>query len=262
MSCTLIRLFTLYALKAMPSRRFSLLMCLLAFSFTSGCTDNEPVPGVPRGLDSVQEVAKSLEIPDETPKATLGPDPSLPSPDGLDDVPKEGTYTVKFETTAGDFIVEVNRAWAPRGAYRFKELVEDGFYNDSGFFRVVPGFVVQFGLSGNPETTRKWDKTILDDPVAQNNRRGYLSFATSGPDTRTTQIFVNLGNNTNLDSMGFAPFGKVIEGLHVVNNINSEYGEDPSQQLIKETGNVYLKREFPRLDYVKRATLLSESKPE
>lgn len=237
-------------------------MGLLVLSLTSGCSDDEPVPGVPRGLNTVQEVAKSLEVQDDTPTATLGPAPSMPSQDGLDDVPKEGTYTVKFETTAGDFVVEVNRAWAPRGAHRFKELVEDGYYNDCGFFRVVPGFVVQFGLNGTPETTRKWDKLILDDPVAQNNRRGYLSFATSGPDTRTTQLFINLGNNTNLDTMGFAPFGRVIEGLHVVDNINSEYGEQPNQQLIKESGNGYLKREFPRMDYIKRATLLSETNPE
>ena len=181
--------------------------------------------------------------------------------DELGDIPKEGTFTVKFETSVGDIVIEVNRAWAPRGAHRFKELIDAGYYNDCRFFRVVPNFVVQFGMSGNPITGRDWDRIFRDDPVAQSNRRGYVTFATSGPDSRTTQLFINLNNNANLDSMGFAPIGKVIEGLHVVDSINPEYGEQPNQQLIKESGNEYLKREFPRLDYIKRVTLLSETKP-
>ncbi|MFO0977614.1 MAG: peptidylprolyl isomerase [Planctomycetaceae bacterium] len=238
------------------------LFCLSALLVFGGCADDEPTPGVPRGLDSVEELAKSLEQPAQEKFATLDkPDPNLPSPDGLDDIPKEGKYTVKFETTAGDFVVEIDRAWAPRGAYRFKELVDSGFYNDCRFFRVVSGFVVQFGMNGDPKINSRWDRTILDDPVAQTNRRGYVTFATSGPDSRTTQLFINLNANPNLDGMGFAPIGKVIEGLHVIDNINAEYAEQPNQQLIKETGNEYLKREFPRLDYIKRATLVSESSP-
>lgn len=234
---------------------YSSVLCVLC-----GCADDTPTPGVPRGLSSVQDVAKSLEPPAPEPTPSTTP-PALPQEEDLGDIPKEGTYTVKFETSAGDFVIEVNRAWAPRGAHRFKELIDAGFYNDCRFFRVVSNFVVQFGMSGNPKIGRDWDRIIKDDPVAQNNRRGYVTFATSGPDSRTTQVFINLKTNTNLDNMGFAPIGKVIEGLHVVDVINQEYGEQPNQQLIQEAGNDYLNREFPRLDYIKRATLVGETKP-
>ena len=162
-------------------------------------------------------------------------------------------YAVTFETTAGNFVVTVHRDWAPRGAGRFYNLVTNGFYNDQRFFRVVPGFVVQWGMSGDPEITKKWaNAQFLDDQVKESNTRGRLSFAaTSRPNSRTTQVFVNLGDNTNLDGMGFAPFGEVTEGMDVVDQINAEYGQQASQGYIAEQGNAYLQEAFPNMDYIK-----------
>lgn len=170
-------------------------------------------------------------------------------------------FRAKFETTKGDFVIEVTRDWAPLGADRFHELVKSGFYDECRFFRVVPGFVVQFGMNGDPAVQRKWDKrTIRDDPVKQSNKRGYVTFATSGPHSRTTQIFINYGDNSRLDALGFSPFGKVVEGMDVVDKINDEYRERPSQALIERHGDAYLEREFPRLDHVEKATILSDDK--
>ena len=166
-------------------------------------------------------------------------------------------FKVKFECTHGDFVVEVNKEWAPRGAERFYQLVKEGFYDDSAFFRVVPGFVVQFGLAGDPTVTAKWrNQRIQDDPVTQSNLPGYLTFATSGPNTRTTQLFINTGANSNLDNMGFAPFGKVVEGMEVVKEINSEYRERPNQGLITAEGNSYLRKNFPNITFIKKAELI------
>lgn len=136
------------------------------------------------------------------------------------------TYLVNFETTQGNFVIQVNRDWAPLGADRFYNLVNNGYYTDCSFFRVIPGFMVQFGINGNPEINKVWRETnIKDDPVRESNLRGYITFATSGPNSRTSQVFINYANNSRLDSMGFAPFGKVIEGMNVVDKIFSEYGE-------------------------------------
>lgn len=167
------------------------------------------------------------------------------------------TYRVKFETTAGDFTIEVHPDWAPRGAARFRELVEAGFFDGCRFFRVVPGFVVQFGMNGEPATQILWEKPFPDDPVKQSNRRGTIVFATSGPDSRTTQLFINYAENARLDQMGFAPFGEVAEGMDSVDKIYSEYGEQPQQPLIKTQGNKYLEQEFPKLDSIKKATIIA-----
>jgi peptidyl-prolyl cis-trans isomerase A (cyclophilin A) len=167
-------------------------------------------------------------------------------------------FKVKFSTTKGDFIVQVTRAWAPLGADRFYNLVKLGFYADIGFFRVVPDFVVQFGIHGNPEVAKAWKGApIKDDKKAkQSNQKGTVTFAKSGPDTRTTQVFVNFKDNPKLDKMGFPPLGKVISGMEVVEAINKEYGEQPDQAMMLASGNSYLRDIFPRLDYVKSAELV------
>jgi peptidyl-prolyl cis-trans isomerase A (cyclophilin A) len=165
-------------------------------------------------------------------------------------------YKVKFDTSKGPFTVEVHRDWAPLGSDRFYELVTTGFYDDARFFRVVPKFVVQFGLSKDPKVSAHWnDMNIPDDTVHESNRRGYLTYAKGGRDSRTTQIFINLGDNVSLDSQGFAPFGRVIDGMEVVDSLYSGYGEAPQQDLIQSQGNEYLKSQFPQLDYIKTAKI-------
>ena len=166
-------------------------------------------------------------------------------------------YKVRFRTSKGGILIQVHHAWAPKGADRFGELVASGFYDGARFFRVVPGFVVQFGLSGDPKLNARWKhENLRDDPVYMTNRRGTLSFATAGPDTRTTQVFINLADNQGLDSRGFAPFGEVVKGMDVVDRINAEYGQAPDQDRIEKEGNAYLKKEFPRLDYIEKAEIL------
>ena len=165
-------------------------------------------------------------------------------------------YRVKFETSKGDFVVDAVRGWSPLGADRFHELVKSGFYDENRFFRVVPGFIVQFGLAADPAVTRKWKQNIDDDPPGVSNTAATICFATAGPRTRTTQVFINFGDNSRLDARGFTPFGRVTEGMSVVMSINSEYAERPAQDRITNEGNAYLKAEFPNLDYVKKATII------
>ena len=168
--------------------------------------------------------------------------------------PAPEVYRVKFDTSKGAFVVEVHRSSAPLGADRFYDLVKQKFFDETRFFRVVPGFIVQFGLSGDPETAAKWrTQKIPDDPVKETNARGTLSFAMAGPGSRTTQMFINFADNSRLDGMGFAAFGRVVEGMEVVDQINSEYGESPDQGRIQAEGNEYLKSSFPNLDYIKTA---------
>jgi peptidyl-prolyl cis-trans isomerase A (cyclophilin A) len=171
-------------------------------------------------------------------------------------------YKAKFDTSKGPFVIEVNRDWAPNGADRFYNLVKNGFYNDTRFFRVIPGFMVQFGINGDPNVAAAWrDANIKDDPVKQSNARGMITFATAGPNTRTTQVFINFDNNAGLDGQGFSPFGKVVSGMEVVDSLYGGYGEGapggkgPDQGLIQQHGNAYLQEAFPRLDYVKQATI-------
>ena len=166
------------------------------------------------------------------------------------------TYKAKFETSAGDFVVEVHRAWAPKGADRFYNLVKHGFFDDCRFFRVVPNFMVQFGINGDPAVQANWvNNRIADDPVKESNKRGYITFATAGPNSRTTQVFINFADNTGLDRQGFAPFGTVTTGMEVVDKINAQYGQKPVQAQIQSQGNAYLNKDFPKLDYVKKATI-------
>jgi cyclophilin family peptidyl-prolyl cis-trans isomerase len=170
-------------------------------------------------------------------------------------------FDVLFKTSKGDVTIHVTRKLAPKGADRFYTAVKAGFYNDCRFFRVVPEFVVQFGINGDPEVQKKWrTNTIKDDPVKTSNKKGTITFATSGRDTRTTQLFINLKDNTRLDESGFAPFGKVTKGMDVVEKMNSEYGERPDQGRIQKEGNAYLKKVYPRLDYIKTATVVTKKK--
>ncbi|MEY3176224.1 MAG: hypothetical protein RLZZ436_4138 [Planctomycetota bacterium] len=238
-----------------------LLFSLFLISVVAGCGESERTPGLPQGLGDYEQARKTQDMPAAKPELSpedlpynLGPNPKETIT-----APQTGTFQVKFETTAGDFVVEVHRDWAPLGAQRFYELVQDRFYDECRFFRVVPGFVVQFGINGTPEKHRKWNRRISDDKVVQSNRRGTLCFATSGPDSRTTQLFVNYGDNSNLDELGFSAFGEVIEGFHNVEGINPQYGEQPQQNLIEQQGNAYLDEAFPELDYIKRAVVISES---
>jgi peptidyl-prolyl cis-trans isomerase A (cyclophilin A) len=166
-------------------------------------------------------------------------------------------FKVRFTTTAGDFVVEVHRDWAPLGADRFYNLVRHGFFTNASFFRVVPNFVVQFGLNADPAINKAWaDAKIQDDPVLQTNSRGRLVFATAGPGTRTTQLFINFRDNARLDGMGFAPFGEVIEGMDVVDKIYPGYGEQPNQDLITSQGDAYISQNFPHIDKIKLARVI------
>lgn len=166
-------------------------------------------------------------------------------------------FKVKFETTAGNFVIEVTKEWAPIGAAHFHKAIKDGFYDECRFFRVVPKFIVQFGINGDPNVQKKWKANVLkDDPVTQKNVKGTLTYATAGADTRTTQLFINYNDNTFLDKQGFSPFGKVVEGMDVVEKIYAGYGETPRQDLIQAYGNKYLKQEFPKLDYIKKASIV------
>jgi peptidyl-prolyl cis-trans isomerase A (cyclophilin A) len=167
------------------------------------------------------------------------------------------SFQVKFTTTKGDFVVEVTRAWSPLGADRFYNLVKHGFFTDAAFFRNVPGFIVQFGLSADPAVNKVWrNANIKDDSRNQSNAPGTITFATAGPNTRTTQLFINFGNNTFLDGQGFTPFGKVISGMDVVKNLHSGYGERPDQGAITSQGKAYLDKNFPNIDSIKSATIL------
>ncbi|HEY4856756.1 MAG TPA: peptidylprolyl isomerase [Xanthobacteraceae bacterium] len=172
------------------------------------------------------------------------------------------TYKVRFDTSKGTFVVEVHRDWAPNGADRFYNLVKNGFYDDTRFFRVVSGFMVQFGINGDPRVAAPWrSATMKDDPVKQSNKRGTITFATAGPDSRTSQVFINFADNSPLDRQGFSPFGQVTSGMSVVDALHSGYGEGapsgrgPEQGRIQREGNAYLEKDFPNLDYVKKATI-------
>ncbi len=233
---------------------------------TSGCAESEPVaPPVMNAIDmqqALEEGAKAERmraiVADASLRALEDADGENP-PDDLAgmDVPRTGQFEVEFDTTVGKFVIEVNRAWAPVGAHRFYELVKDGFYDQCGFFRVVPGFMVQFGLAADPAMTAKWKREIPDDRVVESNRRGYVTFAKTGaPNSRTGQVFINFGDNSRLDADGFSPFGRVTEGMEIVDKISAAHREQPDQGAITSQGNSYLRSNFPKLDYVNMATLI------
>jgi peptidyl-prolyl cis-trans isomerase A (cyclophilin A) len=214
--------------------------CLLALPLiVAGCKDKTPPP---------------------PPAAVTPAPPPAPAPDS----PAPETFRVKLVTSKGDVVIEANRAWAPKGADRFYRLVSEGYFTDVRFFRVLKGFMAQFGINGDPALTAKYEgMKIMDDPVTQSNTRGMVTFATAGPNTRANQFFINYGNNASLDGQGFAPFGKVVDGMKVVDALYAEYGEGadmggqgPFQGRATKEGNAYLTKEFPKLDYIKSATIL------
>lgn len=188
--------------------------------------------------------------------------PSLMNPASLKEQ-APATYKARFDTSAGPFVVTVTRAMAPNGADRFYNLVKNGFFDGTRFFRVVPNFMVQWGIQGDPDIQRNWaNANIPDDPVKGSNNRGFITFATRGPNTRTTQVFINFNDNgPSLDKLGFAPFGRVVEGQDVVKKIFTGYGEGaprgkgPEQGRIQMEGNAFLNKDFPKLDYIKKATI-------
>lgn len=236
--------------------RYSCKIAILAcacfiFSFTAAAQAPSPAP------------AKKPATAAKAPATSKTPyDPALLHPATLNaKAPAE--YDVKFVTTAGEFTVHVTRAWAPNGADRFYNLVRHHYYDGASFFRVLSGFMAQFGLSAYPEVSNVWETAnIKDDPVTQHNQRGYITFATAGPNTRTTQVFINYANNQALDKMGFSPFGQVSEGMEVVNKLYSGYGEGapdgrgPDQSKVGNQGRVYLMKNFPLLDSIKTATIV------
>ena len=191
------------------------------------------------------------------------PERSILKPETLNET-APAVFLAKFETTKGPFTIEVHRDWAPLGADRFYNLVKNGYYDGLRFFRVVTGFMAQFGIHTQPAVNDAWERessAIKDDPVQQSNQPGMVSFAMAGPDTRTTQIFINYIDNSRLDRMGFAPFGKVIEGMNVVEELFNEYGEGqprgngPSQELMNKEGDAYIEQSYPKLDRVLKATV-------
>ena len=167
-------------------------------------------------------------------------------------------YKVNVDTSKGVLIVAVHHDWAPLAADRFYNLVKNGFYDDVRFFRVVPNFMVQFGVNGDPVVTKAWQPTPMkDEPTKQSNRKGYITFARTGaPNSRGTQVFINYKDNAFLDQQGFAPFGEVVQGYDIAEKITSQYGEKPDQGQITGVGNAYLVKEFPKLDYIKTATIV------
>jgi peptidyl-prolyl cis-trans isomerase A (cyclophilin A) len=207
---------------------------------------------------------REASAPSSEAAQAAAPEPAKPANPLLDPAQAQetapDTFRARFETTKGEFTVEVVRDWAPRGADRFYNLVKLGFYDDVALFRIVEGFVAQFGISGDPAVSRAWsDARIPDDPVKESNLRGTLTYAkTNAPHSRTTQLFINYADNDNLDGYGFAPFGRVVEGMEVVDSFYSGYGENVDQGLAERRGNDYFRNDRPKLDFVERVTLVEE----
>ncbi len=236
----------------------TLFASLFALSFMLAACDSQPGKTPAEPVQTQQKATPAKPAP----KAPAAKASSLPSPqEATDKAP--AVFRARFTTTKGDFVVEATRAWAPQGADRFYNLVKIGYFKEIAFFRVVDNFMVQFGIHGDPAVSAKWRPAMIpDDPAAgQSNTRGQVTFAMAGPNTRTTQFFVNFKNNAMLDSMGFPPFGKVVEGMSVVDSLYKGYGEGaprgsgPAQGRIQTEGNTYLKSDFPKLDYIKSARL-------
>lgn len=214
-------------------------------------------------LFAVRAVADEKQPAAAAAPAPAAPSASLLEPAKLKEQAPE-SFKVKLTTTRGDITIQVSRALSPNGVDRFYNLVKNGYFTDVAFFRVIEGFMGQFGIHGDPKIAGAWrNANIEDDPVKGSNIRGAITFAKSGaPNSRSTQFFINLKDNPNLDAMGFSPFGKVVEGMDVMEKINNEYGEGaprgrgPDQGRVQQEGNAYLRKDFPRLDYIKSATIV------
>jgi peptidyl-prolyl cis-trans isomerase A (cyclophilin A) len=196
----------------------------------------------------------------EAPKAPEGPSEALLDP-YAETEPAPATFRVRFQTTKGDVVVEFTREWAPHGVDRVHHLVRIGYFDDCALFRVLPGFVAQFGIHGEPDVSAVWTNARIEvDPVKVSNERGMVTFAmigSIGPSSRTTQLFFNLKDNASLDKQGFAPVGKVVEGMEVVDKFHSGYGNDVDQRAMRSLGNRYLRRDFPEMDFIEKATIVS-----
>lgn len=218
-----------------------------------------PAALVSLGLTACDRPASDAPATDTTsPPAS----PQAVAPPAGSPVPRApDVFRVRFETSKGPFVIEARRSWSPNGVDRFHQLVTAGYYDNNRFFRVLPGFIVQFGMHGDPAVNRTWDSlTIADDPVVQQNRRGTVTFAKPmSPNSRTTHLFINYADNLNLDGMGFSPIGTVVEGMAVVDSIYAGYGENPQQNRIAAEGNAYLNREFPNLDFIRTARLVPQA---
>jgi peptidyl-prolyl cis-trans isomerase A (cyclophilin A) len=222
----------------------SSIVCVAVFEmlFLMGCSKSTEQSKTAEEKASTAAPAPPAEQPPPAPSAASTQVPAA--------------FKVRFDTSKGPIVIEVHRDWAPIGADHFYALVKSGYFDGARFFRVVPNFVVQFGLAADPAITAKWNKPVDDDPVKQTNRVGSIVYATAGPNTRTTQLFINLRSNQSLDSQGFAPFGMVTgNGMSVVQQIYSGYGEQPDQGAITNQGNNYINASFPKLDFIKKATL-------
>lgn len=219
-------------------------------------TAADPAPATAAAPAPAEPAAQEWTLPADANPALK--DPSLAQERAPD------TYKVRFETTKGPFVVQVTRDWSPNGADRLYNLAKIGYYDDAAFFRAIDGFMVQFGISGYPEASKAWrEATIEDDPVKKSNTRGMVTFAkTNMPNSRSTQLFVNYKDNSQLDRMGFSPLGEVVEGMEVVDSLYKGYGEGaprgrgPNQGQVQSEGNRYLKKEYPQLDYIERATIV------
>lgn len=212
-------------------------LCLGGLAVATGCSGDSAPPPNPEALMD-----------------PMSPDMNVPAP---------ATFQARFVTSKGDFVIEVHRAWAPNGADRVYNLVRNGFFTDVRFFRVLDGFMAQFGIQGDPAIQSHWrGATLDDDPVVETNTRGRVTFAMGGPNSRSTQLFVNYIDNSRLDDSGFSPFGEVIEGMEVVDALYGDYGEGfprgngPDQGRIQAEGNAYLEDEFPELDYIRHAEIV------
>ena len=205
-----------------------------------------------------QQAAPAAQAADSAAKVDEAALAKLLQPEKLNETAPD-LFLVDMKTTKGVIRVEMHRDWAPKGVDRFYNLVKSGFFTDTAFFRMVKGFVVQFGIHGSPLVSSVWcEANITDDPVIESNLKGTLTFATAGKDTRTTQLFINLKDNVQLDQMGFAPIGKIISGMEVVDALNYEYGERPNQGQIQMKGNEYLKKQFPNMDYIQSMTIVDK----
>jgi len=219
-------------------------------------------------MEEQAEAQRQLEEANKTPSLkeqfeakldeAVSSDPNASNPAMIAAATPADAFQVEFQCSNGTFIVEVYPEWAPIGAEQFRQIIEAGIYNEARFFRVIPGFVVQWGIPGDPELAAEWDqKTMQDEAVKTSNVRGTITYAKSqAPNSRSSQVFINFRDNTQLDGMGFSPFGKVVKGMDVVEAINAQYREEPDQGEIQSKGNAYLKEYFPKLDYIKEAKIL------
>lgn len=241
--------------------RKQLFVSLLCAAALAACNKSNPSSSQQSQPAQAPAAAPAGAAPAAAPAAATGSSALMDPSKATEKAPD--LYKVKFTTTKGDFVVEVHRDWAPNGADRLYNLVKIGYFTDIAFFRDVAGFMVQFGIHGRPEVNNVWwGANIPDDPASgHSNEPGAVTFATAGPNTRTSQLFISFGNNSFLDNQGFTPIGKVAQGMDVVNNLYNGYGEGapqgqgPDQGRIKNEGNDYLRKDFPKLDYIKSAAV-------